>query len=48
MKEEAREYYHFLLAVCRDENIPLVTVIVSFVNFWNAFAVRRCRTVACK
>ena len=26
MKEEAREYYHFLLTVCQDENIPLVTV----------------------
>ena len=25
MKEEAREYYHFLLTVCRDENIPPVT-----------------------
>lgn len=26
MKEEAREYYYFLLTVCQDENIPLVTV----------------------
>ena len=25
MKEEAREYYYFLLTVCQDENIPLVT-----------------------
>jgi hypothetical protein len=48
MKEEAREYYHFLLTVCQDENIPLVTVTVNFVNFWNVFAARRCRTVICK
>lgn len=48
MKEEAREYYHFLLTVCQDENIPLVTVYRQLREFWNAFAVRRCRTVACK
>lgn len=40
MKEEAREYYHFLLAVCRDENIPLVTVYRQLREFLE----RLCRT----
>lgn len=40
MKEEAREYYHFLLAVCQDENIPLVTVYRQLREFLE----RLCRT----
>lgn len=40
MKEEAREYYHFLLTVCRDENIPLVTVYRQLREFLE----RLCRT----
>lgn len=40
MKEEAREYYHFLLTVCQDENIPLVTVYRQLREFLE----RLCRT----
>ena len=40
MKEEAREYYHFLLTVCRDENIPLVTAYRQLREFLERF----CRT----
>ena len=40
MKEEAREYYHFLLTVCQDENIPLVTVYRQL----REFLARLCRT----
>lgn len=40
MKEEAREYYHFLLTVCRDENIPPVTAYRQLREFLE----RLCRT----
>ena len=49
MKEEAREYYHFLLTVCQDENIPLVTVYrqlrgrrvrISLLNYIISFPVQ--------
>ena len=40
MKEEAREYYHFLLTVCRDEDIPLVTAYRQLREFLE----RLCRT----
>ena len=40
MQEEVREYYHFLLTVCRDENIPLVTAYRQLREFLE----RLCRT----
>ena len=41
MKEEAREYYYFLLTVCQDENIPLVTVYLQLFQGLAANAVQR-------
>lgn len=40
MQEEVREYYHFLLTVCRDENIPLTTAYRQLREFLE----RLCRT----
>lgn len=40
MQEEAREYYYFLLTVCRDENIPLTTAYRQLREFLE----RLCRT----
>ena len=40
MQEEVREYYHFLLTVCRDENIPLTTAYRQLRDFLE----RLCRT----
>lgn len=40
MQEEVREYYHFLLTVCRDENIPLITAYRQLREFLE----RLCRT----
>lgn len=40
MQEEVREYYYFLLTVCRDENIPLTTAYRQLREFLE----RLCRT----